>query len=375
MYKVKLLNSISNAVYNYLDNNQITKSDDDADAIIVRSADMHSYTLGDNVKAIARAGAGVNNIPVDELARRGIFVFNTPGANANAVKELTILALLLSCRQVYRGVNWVQSLTSGGNVPKEVESGKKAFEGPELLNKTLGIIGYGAIGKLVAETALALGMNLIICSRSLLQQDVDKNRVTVTRNREDVFKNADFITLHIPETSDTKNTINKNALGLMKNGVRIINTARGGLVNDQDLIDGITSGKVACYVTDFPNQNLIGNNAVITIPHLGASTPESEDNCAAMASFEINEFITKGNAINSVNLPNLAMAESGEYRYTVLVNKDKSDEIKTLVESYNPIMMKRADKNGYVYFIADFDKKQDITPTDAIRDRWIVIKK
>ena len=290
----------------------------DPDAIMVRSAAMHDMQFGKDMLAIARAGAGVNNIPVDRCSSEGIVVFNTPGANANGVKELAICALMLASRDVVGGIKWAGTLTE--DVAKSVEKGKSQFAGVEIKGKTLGVIGLGAIGGLVANAAVDLGMKVVGCDPFL---SVDAawaidSRVEKAATFEDVFKVADYVTLHVPATKDTKGMICEKSLAGMKDGVRIINLARADLVNASDVKAALASGKVAAYVTDFPTEETVGVDGIVAIPHLGASTAESEDNCAVMAAIELDEYLRCGNIKNSVNFPNVAMPMSGDKRICVL---------------------------------------------------------
>ena len=292
----------------------------DPDAIMVRSAAMHEMTFDKKMLAIARAGAGVNNIPVDRCATEGIVVFNTPGANANGVKELAICALMLASRDVVGGVKWAASLAGTADVAKQVEKGKSQFAGVEIKGKTLGVIGLGAIGGLVANAAVELGMNVVGCD-PFLSVDAAWNidsRVHKAATFEDVFKVADYITLHVPATKDTKGMICEKSLATMKDGVRIINLARADLVASADVKAALESGKVASYVTDFPTEETVGVEGIVAIPHLGASTAESEDNCAVMAAIELDEYLRYGNIKNSVNYPNVSMPMSGDKRVCVL---------------------------------------------------------
>ena len=290
----------------------------DPDAIMVRSAAMHDMEFGKDMLAIARAGAGVNNIPVDRCSTEGIVVFNTPGANANGVKELAICALMLASRDVVGGIQWASTLTE--DVAKSVEKGKSQFAGVEIKGKTLGVIGLGAIGGLVANAAVQLGMKVVGCD-PFLSVDAAWNidsRVEHAATFEDVFKVADYVTLHVPATKDTKGMICEKSLALMKDGVRIINLARADLVNAADVKAALESGKVASYVTDFPTEETVGVKGIVAIPHLGASTAESEDNCAVMAAIELDEYLRYGNIKNSVNFPNVTMPMSGDKRICVL---------------------------------------------------------
>lgn len=289
------------------------------DAILVRSAAMHDMTFGPELQAIGRAGAGVNNIPVDRCSKEGIVVFNTPGANANGVKELAVCALMLASRDVVGGVKWAESLAGTEGVAKAVEDGKKKFAGVEIAGKTLGVIGLGAIGGMVANIAVRLGMKVVGCD-PFLSVDAAWNinhNVIKAASYEEVFKVADYVTLHVPSTPQTKGMINAESLAGMKNGVRIINLARADLVNAADIKAALASGKVASYVTDFPTEEVVGVPGIVTIPHLGASTAESEDNCAVMAVMEIDEFLRYGNIKNSVNFPNVSMPMSGDKRLCV----------------------------------------------------------
>lgn len=316
MYNIQTLNKIAACGTDVFDKSNYTVADsvENPDAIMVRSAAMHDMEFGSNLIAIARAGAGVNNIPVDKCADMGICVFNTPGANANAVKELVIAGLLLSSRDIAGAMDWVKTLKGDENAPKLVEKGKSQFAGPEIKGKTLGIIGLGAIGCLVANAALAIGMKVVGVDPFMSVNTALKLEpaVKIVNSNDAVFAEADYITVHVPFNADTKGFINAEAIAKMKDGVRILNFARGELVNDADIIAALESRKVAKYVTDFPNVNTIDVKGIIAIPHLGASTPESEDNCAVMAANELIDYIENGNIINSVNLPNAVMNANGK---------------------------------------------------------------
>ena len=316
MCQIQTLNKISKVGTCRLDAAKYTIADapENPDAIMVRSAAMHDMEFGSNLLAIARAGAGVNNIPVDKCAEQGIVVFNTPGANANAVKELVVAGLLLSSRKISEAMAWVPSLKEeGDNVGKLVEKGKSQFAGPEIKGKTLGIIGLGAIGALVANVAIDLGMKVIGTDPFLSVGAALRlsPAVQVAKSADEVLAAADYLTLHVPCNADTKGFINAAAIAKMKDGARVLNFARGELVNDADMIAALEAGKIACYVTDFPNANTIGVKNIIAIPHLGASTPESEDNCAMMAADELSAYLEQGNIINSVNFPNAEMHANG----------------------------------------------------------------
>ena len=288
------------------------------DGIMVRSAVMHEMEFGSELKAIARAGAGVNNIPIDRCSEAGIVVFNTPGANANGVKELAICALLLAARDVVGGIEWAKTLKE--DVAKQVEKGKSKFAGTELQGKTLGVIGLGAIGGLIANVAIHLGMNVVGCDPYL---SVDgawnlNHRIVHAATYDEVFEKSDYITLHVPATKDTKNMICTENIAKMKDGVKIINLSRADLVAAADVKAAMESGKVSAYVTDFPTEEVLAIPGAVAIPHLGASTEESEDNCAVMAARELDDYLTNGNIKNSVNYPNVDMPRSGAARICVL---------------------------------------------------------
>ena len=316
MYNIQTLNKISKYGTDNFDTAKYTVADDVAnpDAIMVRSAAMHDMEFGSNLLAIARAGAGVNNIPVDKCAEQGICVFNTPGANANAVKELVIAGLLLTSRKIPDAMIWAQTLKGNGTeVGKMVEKGKSQFAGPEIMGKTLGVIGLGAIGVLVANAAIALGMKVVgydpfLSVKAALSLDPSVKTVSDVK---DLYAAADYVTIHVPFNADTKGTINADAIAAMKDGVRVLNFARGELVDNSAILPALESGKVAAYITDFPSDEVLGVKGVIAVPHLGASTPESEDNCAKMAALELIDYIENGNIKNSVNYPDASMNAAG----------------------------------------------------------------
>ena len=317
MFKILTLNKIAACGTDLFDRSKYTVTDMEAepDGIMVRSANMLEEKFAPTLKAIARAGAGVNNIPVDRCSEEGICVFNTPGANANAVKELVIAGLLLTSRKVAAAIDWAKTLKGKGDeVSKLVEKGKSQFAGPEIMGKTLGIVGLGAIGVKVANTALSLGMEVIgydpfLSVNAALSL---KPSVKVVKTLDEVYAAADYITLHLPYNKDTKDTVNTDSLAKMKDGVRILNFARGELVNTEALLAALESGKCAAYITDFPNDALIGVDGVTAIPHLGASTPESEDNCAIMAAQELIAYLERGTVKNSVNLPDCELAKTAD---------------------------------------------------------------
>lgn len=335
MFNIKTLNKISSVGMKKFDKSKYACGDDiqNPDAIMVRSASMHEMEMPKSLLAIARAGAGTNNIPVSECAEQGIVVFNTPGANANAVKELVILGLLISSRKVTKAIDWCKTIKDeGDNVGKTVEKGKSAFAGPEIKGKTLGVIGLGAIGRLVAEAAVDLGMKVIGYDPFLPEDAYLKPGITLNNNLDEIFPAADYLTLHVPLTEETKNLINKENIDKMKNTVRIMNFARGALADSADVIDALEDGRMAAYVTDFPDAQLIGVDGVIALPHLGASTPESEENCAVMGAAELIDFLENGNIKNSVNLPNVKMPKSGSVRITV-IHKNQPNMISTITDT------------------------------------------
>ncbi len=315
MFNIMTLNKIA-AVGTDRFGGNYTVSDNHAnpDAIMVRSASMHDMEFGSDLLAIARAGAGVNNIPLDKCAEQGICVFNTPGANANAVKELVLCGMLLASRDVVGGISWVKSAKDDADIAKSVEKEKSKFAGTELKGKTIGIIGLGAIGALVANAAVSLGMEVIGYDPFLSVNGAlsISRAVKYVTSTADIFANADFISVHVPCNDKTKGMINKEAFALMKDGVIILNYARDALINDDDMKEALASGKVRKYVTDFPNPKTANMEGVIAIPHLGASTEESEDNCAVMAADELIAYLENGNIINSVNFPNAEMNAAGK---------------------------------------------------------------
>ena len=316
---IQLLNKIAAVGLNQLDDSYtIGETVENPDGIMVRSAVMHEMKFAPSLKAIARAGAGVNNIPIERCSENGIVVFNTPGANANGVKELAICALLLAARDVVGGIAWANTLTE--DVAKQVEKGKSKFGGTELMGKTLGVIGLGAIGGKIANTAIHLGMNVIGCDPFL---SVDgawnlNHRINHAATYDEVFEKADYITLHVPATKETKNMICAESIAKMKNGVKIINLSRADLVNAGELKAALAEGKVSAYVTDFPTEDVINTPGVVAIPHLGASTEDSEANCAVMAARQLDDYLKNGNIKNSVNYPNVEMPRSALARICVL---------------------------------------------------------
>jgi len=358
MYEIKKLNPISDLIYNNLDKANYRVTDDATDpvGILVRSAAMHEYPINPSLLAVARAGAGVNNIPLPKMADAGVVVFNTPGANANAVKELVICALLLSCRDVLGGVAFAGGLKGKEDAAKQVESGKKAFVGPEIFGKTLGVVGLGAIGALVTKAALALGMKVVGYDPFFTAEKAKSisEELVFTTDLDVLYAASDFITLHVPFNDATRGMINADSIAKMKDGVRIVNCARGELVDNDAILAALEAGKVKKYVTDFPMPAVIGvSDKIVTIPHLGASTPEAEDNCAVMASAELKDYIENGNIKNSVNCPNLSLERKGAVRVTVLTREANAEETIKKALGVDIAASKRGD---LTYAIADLDK-------------------
>lgn len=369
MYNVKLYNKISKVGLEKLDPAKYTCAEDfeDYDAVLVRSAKLHDVQFPKNLKCIARAGAGVNNIPLERCAQEGIVVFNTPGANANAVKELVVCALMLASRKIVQGANWVQSLAGTPDIGPAAEKGKATYAGPEIAGKKLGVIGLGAIGVKVANAAVGLDMEvwgydpyLSVDGALALSRSV--KHVT---ELDQIFANCDYITIHVPLTPDTKNTICAETIAKMKDGVRIINLARGELVDTKAMAEALESGKVAAYVSDFASDEILAQPNAITLPHLGASTPESEDNCAMMAVKEISDFLETGTIRNSVNFPNLKVPYEGGYRIC-MIHKNIPNMIASITGAVrcNIENMGNRSKGDFAYTIVDTAE----APTEANLD-------
>lgn len=367
MYDILTLNKIAAAgLQTFHDQYNITDDCKDPDGIILRSFSMHDMELSENLKAVARAGAGTNNIPVDKCSEKGIVVFNTPGANANAVKELVIAALLISSRDVVGGINWAAGLKGqGAQVAKAVEKGKSAFAGPEIQGKTLGVIGLGAIGVMVANAAHSLGMEVLGYDPYI---SVDaawglSRSVIHVNNLNELLGKCDYITMHVPLLDDTREMINAEKIALMKDHVRILNFSRNELVNNQDLLKALADGKVAKYITDFPSDDLLGIDNIICVPHLGASTPESEENCAVMASLELKDYLENGNIVNSVNFPNCSMPRETVARVCVMHKNipNMLSQISNAVaqEKINIETMINKSKGDYAYTMLEICDKSE----------------
>lgn len=361
MYNILTLNKIAKVGTNRLgENYACSDSVANPDAVLVRSAAMHDMVMPESLLAIARAGAGVNNIPVAKCAEEGIVVFNTPGANANAVKELVIAGLLLSSRKIVSGIEWAKTLKGNGDaVGKMVEKGKSQFVGPEIKGKKLGVIGLGAIGILVANAAESLGMEVLGYDPYISVDAAWKlsHNVKHAQTADQIYAECDYITIHVPLNDSTKHGINAEKISKMKDGVKILNFSRDGLVDSSAILAGIKSGKISCYVTDFATDDILCEENVIVMPHLGASTPESEDNCAVMAADQIKDYLENGNITNSVNYPALSMARSGDIRFCVMHKNTPKMLTKILdcitANGANVESMENKSKGEYAYTVVD----------------------
>ena len=371
MYNILTLNKISKAGLSRLgDNYNVADSVENPDAVLVRSASMHDMELPSSLLAIARAGAGVNNIPLDKCTEQGIVVFNTPGANANAVKALVLSALFLSSRKIVEGIEWAKTLKDNADAAKLVEKGKSQFVGPEIKGKTLGVIGLGAIGILVANAAVSLGMNVLgydpFISVDAAWGLSPKVKHVVSLN--DIFENSDYITLHVPLTPETKGVIGKENIAKMKDGVRILNFARGDLADNEAVLSAVADGKIAKYITDFAAPELLDVENVIVTPHLGASTPESEDNCAKMAADEIKDYLENGNIKNSVTLPAVSMVRGTGTRICVIHKNvpNMISAVTTALAGANIENMQSKSRKEYAYTILDVTGDFDVAAIEAI---------
>ncbi len=374
MFKYTCLNPIADVGLNNL-TDEYTKTDDfaEADAVLVRSAAMHDMELSDNLCAVARAGAGVNNIPLDKCADKGIVVFNTPGANANGVKELFVTGMLLAARDVVGGIEWAKENADNENISKDMEKAKKQFAGTELMGKKIGVIGLGAIGVLVANVANRMKMDvygvdpfLSVNNALSLSRDVK-----IVKSYEEIYKNCDYITIHVPLLEDTKGMLNKQAFDKMKDGVVILNMARDTLVNDDDMKAALESGKVAKYVTDFPNPAVMKMPNVIATPHLGASTAESEDNCAVMAVDEIRNYMENGNIVNSVNYPNCDAGVCDTKGRITVCHKNVPAMLNRITNVFseaniNIAHMTNKSRGDYAYCIFDIDSESSADVADKL---------
>lgn len=383
MYQIQTLNKISKKGLAVLDSNiyNVAEEMQNPDGIILRSFKMHDMELPDNLRAVARAGAGVNNIPIDKCTEKGIVVFNTPGANANAVKELVIAALLLSSRKIVQGIEWAKTLVGEGDaVASLVEKGKSNFAGPEIQGKTLGVVGLGAIGVRVANAAHHLGMD-VVGYDPFLSVDAAWHLTRFAHKAnslDELLSKADYVTIHVPATPSTKGMFNSEAFANMKKGARLLNFSRGELVDENDVQAALENGELASYITDFASEALLKNEKVICLPHLGASTPESEENCAVMAANELKDFLENGNIKNSVNFPNCEMGKADGARITVL-HKNVPSMIKNITDVFaskgvNIANMLNKSKGDNAYTMIDVDGKCDTALVDEIEAMNDVIK-
>ncbi|HJA05858.1 MAG TPA: phosphoglycerate dehydrogenase [Candidatus Mediterraneibacter pullicola] len=363
MFRYYCLNPISQMGLDQLDENYVaTDKVEEADAILVRSAKMHEMQFSKELKVIARAGAGVNNIPLERCADEGIVVFNTPGANANGVKELVIAGMLLAARDIIGGINWVQEYEEDGDIAKIAEKKKKAFAGTEIQGKKLGVIGLGAIGVLVANVAVSLGMEVYGYDPYVSVDSAWRlsEKIYHAKTVDEIYKECDYITVHVPALDDTKGMIDKNAISLMKKDVVILNFARDVLVNQEDIVDALVSEKVRCYVTDFPTKEIVGVKGAIVIPHLGASTEESEDNCAEMAAAEVRDFLENGNIKHSVNFPDCDMGVKGDGSRVTILHKNIPNMLGQFTglmaeKNINISLMTNKSRKEYAYTMMDVD--------------------
>ncbi len=371
--KILKLNAISPAADRVFKGYEYSDHAENPDGIILRSYNMHDYPLGSNLLAVARAGAGTNNIPVERCTEQGIVVFNTPGANANAVKELVLCELFLGGRKITDAANWVQTLKGQDGITKLVEKGKSAFAGQEIFGKRLGVIGLGAIGAMVANAAIDLGMSVAGYDPYISVKNawLINHRVEFTADLNDLFETCDFITLHVPLTPDTKGMINAKTLARCKDGVVILNNARGELVESGDLVHAVESGKVSRYITDFPDETLLGKENILCVPHLGASTPEAEDNCAYMAAKQLVDYLENGNIVNSVNYPSVSMPNTSAARVCVHHKNIKEILSKLLgivaSQGINVAHMQDQSHGEYAYLILDLDEKPTAACVELLR--------
>lgn len=383
MYNIKTLNNISEKGLSLFSKRyEIDTDTDKIDAYLVRSTKMHDMELNQNTLAIARAGAGVNNIPLDKCSEEGIVVFNTPGANANAVKELVLTGLLLSSRKLIDGITWLDEIIDQGQgIPGLVEKKKSAFAGPEIMGKKLGIVGLGAIGVMVANAASSLGMEVSGYDPFISVQSAWGLSRSIKRCDEldELLSECDYITIHVPLLEDTKHLFDREKFSKMKEGTRILNFSRAALVNDEDMLAAIDEGKVSCYVTDFPNEKVLGKDGVISIPHLGASTPESEENCAVMAVNQLTDYLENGNITNSVNYPNCSLGKCKSLCRLTIHHKNQPAMVGKITNVFADLNVNIADMNNrskgiYAYTAMDLDTYIDDNVVDKLRQIESIIK-
>lgn len=378
--KVLKLNAISPVADEIFKGYEYSEHANNPEGIMLRSFAMHDYPIGENLLAVARAGAGVNNIPVDKCTEQGVVVFNTPGANANAVKELVLCELFLGGRKITEGANWAQTLKGQDGVPKLVEKGKGKFVGQEVLGKRLGVVGLGAIGAMVANAAVDLGMTVVGYDPFISVKNawLINNRVQFTSDLNEIFRTCDYISLHVPLTPDTRGLVNAKTLELCKDGTVVINNARGELVVSADMISAVENGKISRYITDFPDESLLGRENILCVPHLGASTPEAEDNCAYMAAKQLVDYLENGNIINSVNYHSVSMPKTSAARVCVLHRNVKEilSKILAIVSSQgiNVAHMQDQSKGEYAYLILDLDDNPSASSIDLIKNLAGIIR-
>ena len=378
MYKIGTFNKISPVGLNLLsDQYSLVEDPNEANGIILRSYDMHDMEFSNDLLAIGRAGAGTNNVPVDRCSEQGIVVFNAPGANANAVKELCICGMIMAARNVFHGLSWAQTLKGSEGVGKQIEKGKGQFAGTEIMGKTLGIIGLGAIGRLVAEAALGLGMT-VVGYDAFLTDDAKAqlpSQVKVVDDLAELYPVSDFISIHVPANDDTKGMMNAAAFAQMKDGVMFMNFARDKLMNDDDLLEALASGKVAKYVTDFADDAILNSDepGVIVLPHLGASSAEAEDNCACMAVAQVMDYLENGNIKNSVNMPNVSLGPKKDCpRLSVICKANAESDVMFKLNQLELANVVSATRGDFAYILADLeDKTIDLHTAGVIRERII----
>ncbi|MCQ2546397.1 MAG: 3-phosphoglycerate dehydrogenase [Clostridia bacterium] len=377
MFKIGTFNKISPVGLNKLtDAYTLVENPDEAHGLILRSYDMHEMDFSDNLLAIGRAGAGTNNVPVDRCAEQGIVVFNAPGANANAVKELCVCGMILAARNVPEGYTWAKTLKGSEGVGKQIEKGKGQFAGTEIMGKTLGIIGLGAIGRLVADAAIALGMSVIGYDAFLTDavREMLNPEITVADDLAKLYPECDYISIHVPANDATKGMMNAEAFAQMKDGVMFMNFARDKLMNDDDLLAALESGKVAKYVTDFADDAVLNADhpGIIVLPHLGASSAEAEDNCASMAVSQVMDYIENGNIVNSVNMPRVSLGKKTCPRLSVICKANAAADVLTKIAELELTNVASGTRGNYSYILADLgDKKADIKVAGVIRARVI----
>lgn len=371
MYKIGTLNKISPVGLGRLtDAYSVVENIDEANGIILRSYDMHEMELSENLLAVGRAGAGVNNIPLDKCAEHGIVVFNSPGANANAVKELCLAGMIMAARNIPAGIAWAKTLVGSEGVGKQIEKGKGQFAGTEIMGKTLGVIGLGAIGRLVANACIGLGMKVIGYDAFLTdaaKADLDP-AVTIVDNLSDMYPQCDYISIHVPANDATKGMMNSAAFAQMKDGVKFMNFSRDKLMNDDDLLAALESGKIGTYVTDFADDAVLNADRpdIIVLPHLGASSAEAEDNCAVMAVNEVMDYLENGNIVNSVNMPAVSLGDKTAPRVSVIAKADAAAAVLAKLAELGAANVASATRGDYAYVLAEVEANEDAVAVDGV---------